>query len=141
MRGRWALIAVGVLALAVARPLAAPRAAQEEAARGRTDYLRYCASCHGTTGDGRGPVASVLRRPPADLRRLGERYGTPLPSDRIVAFIDGRERVAAHGERDMPVWGERFDSIEINGRTPDEAVRERLTALLAYLRTIQRRGE
>ena len=100
-------------------------------------YTRYCASCHGLAADGRGPVALALSRPPSDLRRLAERYGTPLPSNRIARFIDGREDVVAHGARDLPVWGERFHAPEPeqSGRRP--AIDPRIVTIVAYLTSIQ----
>jgi hypothetical protein len=81
----------------------------------------------------------MLRRAPSDLRRLGQRYGMPLPVARIGAFVDGREVVKAHGTRDMPVWGERFapPEPEETGRPP--ALEPRIRALIAYLETIQQK--
>src|SRR5208283_6105234 len=87
--------------------LVASTAAADQVERGRLLYMRNCASCHGVKGDGRGPVAVLLKTPPADLRLLGERYGNPLPEDQIARFIDGRADVKAHGPRDMPVWGDK----------------------------------
>jgi mono/diheme cytochrome c family protein len=101
-------------------------------AEGRVLYGRYCASCHGLAADGHGPVASVLTRPPTDLRRLGERKGQPLDAARIARFVDGREEVAAHGTREMPVWGDRFHAPE-GGSDP------RIRAIVGYLETLQER--
>ena len=40
---------------------------------GRYEYLNSCASCHGTTGKGDGPVVKSLIKPPTDLTRtLGD---------------------------------------------------------------------
>src|SRR5262249_32063741 len=61
--------------------------AAEDATEGRVLYTRYCGACHGVRADGNGPIASVLRRPPTDLRHLGGRYGTPLASDEIARFV------------------------------------------------------
>lgn len=69
----------------------------ELAARGPRDYVRYCASCHGVNGDGTGPVAVALVKHPPNLRRLSQRYGTPLDRARLGALIDGRASVVAHG--------------------------------------------
>ena len=69
---------------------------------------------------GTGPVAPALLSRPPDLRHLSGRYGTPLDGGRLGATIDGRESVVAHGNREMPVWGERFDALP-----PDEDSRER----------------
>ena len=122
----------GALVLGSALGVLAARAPSTDVGEGRVLYTRYCASCHGLDADGRGPVAPVLRRPPSDLRRLGSRYGMPLPADRIARYVDGREDVAAHGTREMPVWGERF-------RAPEQAVDPRIRTIVAYLDSIQAR--
>ena len=119
----------------------------DDIADGRTLFLRYCASCHGVEGDGRGFVARALAHPPSDLRHLGERNDVTLQGDvrerhdvlgeRIARFIDGREMVTAHGTREMPVWGERFDADQAEGAAREKAVRERVNALAVYLLSIQ----
>jgi hypothetical protein len=78
-------------------------------------------------------VAPALTTPPANLRRLSERFGNPLPEDQVARFIDGRVEVKAHGPRDMPVWGARFFAETHN----ESAVRARIGKLLAYLQSIQ----
>src|ERR1700736_5138040 len=77
----------------------AASAGAADVAQGRQIYLEYCASCHGLTGEGDGPVAPALSTPPANLRRLSERFGNPLPEDQVARFIDGRAEVKAHGPR------------------------------------------
>jgi mono/diheme cytochrome c family protein len=114
---------------AVAAPL-------DSAERGRVTYLRYCASCHGVHGDGRGPVSRALTFRPSDLRELSRRYGTPLDRERLAAVIDGRTEVAAHGDRDMPVWGERFD-LPPDDVSRERTITERIAELRAYLESIQ----
>ncbi|HUJ20780.1 MAG TPA: cytochrome c [Bryobacteraceae bacterium] len=108
-------------------------AAANDVALGRQIYLERCASCHGLTGEGDGPVARALTTPPANLRRLSERFGNPLPEDRVARYIDGRAEVKAHGPRDMPVWGARFYAESHNER----AVRAMIAELIAYLQSIQ----
>lgn len=105
----------------------------DDVALGRQIYLERCASCHGLAGEGDGPVAAALITPPANLRRLSERFGSPLPEERVVRFIDGRAEVKAHGPRDMPVWGKRFYAETHNER----AVRAMIAELMAYLQSIQ----
>ena len=75
---------------------------------GAAPFQQYCASCHGTAGKGDGPVAGVLMRPPADLTGIASRRGGEFPSGEIARYIDGRFEVAAHGSREMPIWGTRF---------------------------------
>jgi len=109
-------------------------AAADEVAQGRTIYLENCASCHGLTADGNGPMARVLTTPPANLRRLSERYGNPLPESQIAQYIDGRADVKAHGPRDMPVWGKRFYSA---GEGSERQVQDMIAKLVAYIQSIQ----
>ena len=116
--------------------LLASTALADDVARGRVLYMRNCASCHGAKGDGRGPVAAALRTPPADLRLLSLRYGNPLPEDQIARFIDGRADIAAHGLRDMPVWGEQVWEYPA-GKGPSSQVTPRVADLIAYLQSIQ----
>ena len=111
----------------------AASAGAADVAQGRQIYLEYCASCHGLTGEGDGPVAPALSTPPANLRRLSDRFGNPLPEDQVARFIDGRAEVKAHGPRDMPVWGARFYAETHN----EAAVRARIAKLVAYLQSIQ----
>jgi mono/diheme cytochrome c family protein len=109
-------------------------ATADEVAQGSALYLQYCASCHGLTAEGNGPMARALTTPPANLRRLSERYGNPLPEDQIARFIDGRADVKAHGPRDMPVWGKWFYS---EGQGSERQVKDLIAKLVAYLQSIQ----
>ena len=77
---------------------------------GRVTFQRYCASCHGAEGHGDGNVAQYLKIPPADLTRIQAENDGEFPADDVRAFIDGRRDVAGHGTREMPVWGEVFQS-------------------------------
>jgi mono/diheme cytochrome c family protein len=126
---KWNAALAGLL-LICATAASAPG---DDVAQGRQIYLEYCASCHGLTGEGDGPVAPALTTPPANLRRLSERFGNPLPEDQVARFIDGRAEVKAHGPREMPVWGARFFAETRN----ENAVRARIARLVAYLQSIQ----
>jgi mono/diheme cytochrome c family protein len=126
---RWRFRACLLLLTLVTRVATA-----DAAGDGKALYMQYCASCHGPQGDGKGPLASTLTTPPANLRILSQRFGNPLPEDVIAKFIDGRSDVKAHGPRDMPVWGKKFFA-QSGG---DEAeVRELITKLVAFLQSIQ----
>lgn len=106
---------------------------------GGADYRRYCASCHGIAGTGDGPAAAGLSTKPPDLSRIAARRGGAFPAREIAAYIDGRSDVAAHGSREMPVWGRVFAEKIHDGATEEEVVRGRLLVLVEYLRSIQRR--
>jgi hypothetical protein len=112
---------------------------------GRNEYFKSCASCHGMTGKGDGPVAKSLTRPPADLTRLSEANKGVFPFARVYDVIDGRDEVTREGARDMPVWGEVY-AQELNSRLPrgsmhrvfaEAMVRERILALIEYISTLQ----
>lgn len=108
-----------------------PSAAQAEA--GRLLFRTHCATCHGPNGRGDGPMADQLRRMPADLTKFTVRNGGVFPSERVHRIIDGRD-IGAHGNREMPVWGDVFKS---SGDA--SAVRARIEAIVKYLQGIQER--
>jgi mono/diheme cytochrome c family protein len=93
-------------------------------------YSNYCASCHGRDGKGDGAVAKSLNHHPADLTRLSATNGGIFPSERIAEVIDGRREVAAHGPREMPVWGRAV-------RFGPSIVRVRVRAIVGYVSTLQ----
>lgn len=136
---RTVFLASGLLAGAVlsASPTGAEAAKDELDGAGL--FLRYCASCHGTDAAGNGPVAKSLRTPPPDLRQLWKRYGTPLEVEQITQFVDGRQRVAAHGESDMPVWGRRLRQTGDPGQPAEIHIRDTLRAIVLYLDAMQAR--
>jgi len=109
-------------------------AADTDSEQGKAIYLQHCASCHGVDGEGNGPLAAVLTTPPANLRLLYQRYGNPLPAEKIASFIDGRNDVKAHGPRDMPVWGERLYG---DGKTGEHELNRQIARLVAFLQSIQ----
>ena len=75
-------------------------------------FSNYCASCHGVSGNGDGPVAPALKAKVPDLTTLARRNGGKFPAVRVRGIIAGDERYAAHGSREMPVWGPIFHQIE-----------------------------
>jgi mono/diheme cytochrome c family protein len=118
--------------------------AQEAAITGKVAYERYCASCHGTSGKGDGPIAKLQEKPPADLTQLRSLHGGQFPSNSLFDIIDGREDVAAHGPRTMPVWAKVFKEEETEAPPCEDNEcfytkfwRGRILAIIAYLRTLQ----
>lgn len=77
---------------------------------GRLEYESSCASCHGLSGKGDGPLARALVSQPSDLTTLAKRNGGVFPAQRVHDIIDGRKEVEAHGTREMPVWGREYRS-------------------------------
>jgi mono/diheme cytochrome c family protein len=105
--------------------------------RGYGEFQQYCASCHGVNADGKGPLAPVLNVPPADLRLLSVKYGKPLPRPKLVAFIDGRERVRGHGSREMPVWGKKLHAHAKGDPARQGQVRSTILVIIDYIEALQ----
>ena len=102
----------------------------------RATFDRYCSSCHGLSDSGPTPVADLVFQP-ADLRRLSDRYGTPLDHEQLSNYIDGRHTMATGEGRVMPVWGDRLydhlpDRVEV-----DEMRAGTIELLIDYLQSIQ----
>ena len=137
--GLASLAAVVPLSVGAA-PAQSPQQAQDDkearVVRGGRMYEIYCASCHGASAKGNGPVAEALKTKPADLTQIRQRNGGAFPTDRVAAFIDGRLVARGHGPGSMPVWGLSF---RIEGRDQDQErqVRETIRDLVAYLESIQ----
>ena len=121
---RYAMLATLASVLPIAPMGAADKADPVSATKGKTIYVRYCASCHGVTGRGDGTVATELRVPPTDLTRITEKAGGRFPEEAVTRSIDGRRTIRVHGAPDMPVWGEVFEGTEgTESQTVDSALR------------------
>ena len=108
-------------------------------------FKASCAPCHGLSGAGDGPVASVLASEVPRLDDLTKRAEGVYPADYVRDVIDGRSEVGAHGTREMPVWGLRFERLyqtpEAPGAESDAAARASaemlMSELVDYIRTLQ----
>jgi mono/diheme cytochrome c family protein len=137
MRGFTALL----ISLGFVLATAAAEETQEggAAAVGAHLYMKFCASCHGEAGDGKGPVAPHMSKPPTDLRTLSERYGSPLVHGELAETIDGRKDVAGHGIKNMPVWGERLDEYIPQMPGAEAAKATTIELIIDFLQAIQPR--
>lgn len=107
---------------------------------GIAEFEIACMPCHGIEGRGDGPLASTLSVPPADLTRIAKSNQGKFPSKKVAEIIDGRAAVAAHGGRDMPVWGDRYRVATESGESPtvvEQRARAQINALVRYLEAIQ----
>jgi mono/diheme cytochrome c family protein len=120
-----------------AAPQAAPQgAAGLEAPSGAALYAERCASCHGATATGNGPMSRALKHAPPDLTSLSIKNHGMFPSARVYRIIEGRD-VDSHGDREMPVWGE---VVKAHGdRSSRDATQTRIEAIVKFLESIQRR--
>lgn len=108
---------------------------------GKREYDSNCAVCHGTTGKGDGPIVELLTKSPPDLRVLAQKNGGVLPLPRLYDVIEGGS-VAAHGTRDMPIWGRdyKIQAAEYYFEAPydpEAYTRARILALLEYISRLQ----
>jgi mono/diheme cytochrome c family protein len=101
---------------------------------GSDSFRFYCASCHGITGSGDGRVASALKTRPPDLTALARHNGGTFPRDRVPDIVTGTAGpLAAHGTRDMPVWGGAFWALD-----PSEPrVRLRIERIVGHVESLQ----
>lgn len=129
-----------MIRLTVAVLLAASAAtAETNPETGKEVFLTYCATCHGVSAKGDGPMAKMLTTPPTDLTQLAENNGGQFPTFRVVRQIDGRDPLLAHGG-EMPLFGQLFTFID--GSIATESGQPIMTAqpiadVAAWLITIQ----
>jgi len=112
---------------------------------GALQFRQHCAACHGPAGKGDGPVAAALTKKPANLTMLAKNNNGEFPAEKVEAFIDGGEIVAAHGTREMPIWGLEFSQPPLSFGAPQPGgptaleVHERIKLLVDYIKSIQER--
>jgi mono/diheme cytochrome c family protein len=92
----------------------------------------YCAVCHGKEGIGNGPAAKSLAKAPADLTKISARNKGTYPEVKVRRYIEGLDEVAAHGSRDMPMWGTLFNSLS------RDTAQLRVAALSDYIKGMQK---
>lgn len=113
---RHVLVAIAAVAIFATAAAAQTKVAQEPikqvpASDARAMFDSYCAVCHGKSGVGNGPAAPALAKAPADLTKISARNSGAFPEVRVKRYIEGLDEVAAHGSRDMPMWGDLFRSL------------------------------
>ncbi len=102
-------------------------------------YQRFCASCHGASGHGDGPVAASIRSMVPDLTQISRRHGGTFPAEQLQRIIDGRMVQPPHGTREMPVWGYEFRSAGASDAPGPQSADDLVVRLVDYLRSIQRK--
>ena len=144
-RLRVASMVVGVAAGVLAGAVAASAQTATEQQRiedqrqiesGSGLFRTYCVVCHGADAKGTGPLASSMRRKPADLTALSARNGGTFPLETTQRVIDGKNPVKGHGGGDMPVWGDALSRSQ-DGGSP-EVVQHRIEELVNYIKSIQK---
>jgi mono/diheme cytochrome c family protein len=141
--GALAAILTTAFAYAQTGVAKAPGASNAQISQGELEFRLYCAQCHGMEATGNGPVARALKKKPANLRQLTRNNGGVFPLQEVREFIDGTKDVAAHGNREMPIWGIAFQHRPGTNRdnpVPPLSAAEvdrRIDALVDYVKSIQ----
>ena len=105
---------------------------------GETQYLGHCAVCHGMSGKGDGPLATMYTGGATvlpNLTELSKKNNGIFPFTRVYETIDGTLQIRGHGPKDMPVWGREFKA-EMD-YVPEEVVRAKILALTEYVYRLQ----
>lgn len=136
-----ALAAALIVAAGCAIPAAAQLGGPADSVAAH-EFLNSCAACHGADGRGAGFLTRLYRGvDPGDLTLLAADNGGVFPLERVLEVIDGRADIAAHGDRRMPVWGDRYmgEAMSLWGPDPlnEMRVRDRVLALVLFLQSIQ----
>ncbi len=103
-------------------------------ASGKEMFNTYCAVCHGRDAKGGGPAVSALKVPPPDLTQLTSKNNGKFPELKVYGTIRGDSELPAHGSKDMPVWGNVFQSMS---RDNGAGMQMRVANLTAYIKSMQ----
>ena len=103
---------------------------------GKDMYNAYCASCHGTDGKGDGPAAPALKVPPTNLTELAAKNKGEYPSAAVAQIVRGDTVLAAHGGKDMPIWGPVFMSLAHRNQAEEL---QRIRNLNNYIKGMQQK--
>ena len=122
--------------------LSSGSAVAEDELIGSAEFLNSCASCHGVGAKGDGNLAAYLNIKPTDLTMLTKTNDGVYPFLKVFQTIDGRSATAGHGDRLMPVWGDRYSTDVGDKYGPfggEAAVRARVLELVYYIQNMQQK--
>mgnify|MGYP006292871085 FL=1 len=105
---------------------------------GEAEYMEACASCHGPSSKGDGPLAELMTMDVPSLTGLSAANDGAFPMLEVIQVIDGRTGVRGHGYP-MPVWGSRYkaEAMEAGEYAAEIDVRGRVLSLALYIQSIQ----
>lgn len=106
------------------------------AASGQEMFASYCAVCHGANATGNGPAQSALKIPATDLTTLAQKNGGKYPAMHVSSVLRGDAELAAHGSKDMPVWGPLFRNLS---QGHDAEVQQRIANINSYIESLQKK--
>jgi mono/diheme cytochrome c family protein len=110
---------------------------QSDPSSGKQMYADYCAPCHGQDGKGNGPAATAMKTPPANLSLLAKNNGGKYPEAHVAAVLNFGDEKSAHGNKQMPVWGPLFESLDWTSSAKGTEAKQRINRLNSYIETLQ----
>lgn len=108
-------------------------------AEGKDLYLKYCGACHGLAGEGDGVVSGLMRPAPTDLTVTARQGGGEYPFKKVMTQIDGTVTIRAHGDPDMPVWGDVLADPTHDDGMRRADVQGRVFLIVKYLESLQKK--
>lgn len=111
---------------------------QANIAAGKELYHQNCSNCHGVDGKGPGPGSMYDPESPEPAKRVKPADLTALnsgnfPADRVRNAIYFKGSIPAHGNPEMPAWGNVFYLLKSDPKVLEERIRD----LTAYIESIQ----
>lgn len=110
---------------------------------GQGIYQQYCATCHGLSGAGDGPLTEMMTTSVPDLTGLSAAHDGKFPMLGVIHVIDGRTGLRAHGGP-MPVYGALFtgesenESEKGSGYENVLYTRGKILSIAYYLESLQK---
>ncbi len=140
MKRNWRKVAKAAMVVVLATGLTNAIAA-DHGDLGKLEYESSCILCHGKDLKGGPTVKFFLKAMPPDLTQLSSKNAGVFPYDRVYGVIDGRQDVASHGTREMPIWGKAYQfkgtECNIDALGSEAYARGRISALVDYLHRMQ----
>lgn len=140
MRSGFRGMVMGLVACAASFAATAPALADDsmQLKVGKEQYMKYCATCHGPTGTGTDGAASRLfTKPPTNLTTLAKENGGKFPMMEVIGIVKGDQPIAAHGTREMPVWGQILGRPLKEGMYGQDSADAEILNIGKYLESIQ----
>jgi mono/diheme cytochrome c family protein len=100
-----------------------------DVAAGKALYEKHCVSCHGVSGDGKGPATKAMDRNPRSFVTADLKFDTDADwqrgTDEDIANAISQGGEAFGGSPLMPAWGQQLSKEDINN-------------LVVYIRTLEK---
>ena len=137
------MMCVAAIVAGLAMVVSDNQARAQEFEASAEEYTVSCAPCHGADGTGNGYLVRESKGgiDAPDLTQLAKENGGIFPLPEVFMTIDGRNPIGAHGDRTMPIWGDRYrvrtGEEGLGAAAAESAVRARVLELVYYLQSIQ----